>query len=38
MEHVREIQALVAGRGQHHLLVSLLQRVAKLTPRINAWN
>ena len=38
MERVRETQALAAGRGQHLLPVSLLQRVAKLTPRINAWN
>lgn len=38
MVHVLETQALVAGRGQHLQLVNLPQRVAELTPRINAWN
>ena len=38
MEHVREIQGLVGGLGQHHRLVNRLQRVAHLTPQINAWN
>ena len=38
MERVRETQALVAGRGQHRQQVNLRQRVAKLTPQINAWN
>ncbi len=38
MEHARETQALVAGRGQHLQQVSPLQRVAHLTPQINAWN
>ena len=38
MERVRETQDLVAGRGQHLQLENHLQRVAKLTPRINAWN
>jgi hypothetical protein len=38
MERVRETQALVAGRGQHLQQVNLVQRVAKHTPQINAWN
>ena len=38
MERVRETQALVAGRGQHLQQVNLVQRVAKLTRQINAWN
>ena len=38
MEHARETQALVAGRGQHLLQVTRQQPVAKLTPQINAWN
>lgn len=38
MERVRETQALVAGRGQHFQQVNLVQRVAKLTRQINAWN
>jgi hypothetical protein len=38
MEHARETQALVAGRGRHPQLVTRQQPVAKLTPQINAWN
>lgn len=38
MEHVRETQALVAGRGQHFQQVNLVPRVAKHTRRINVWN
>ena len=38
MVRVRETQALVAGRGQHFQQVNLVQRVAHLTPQINAWN
>ena len=38
MEHVRETQALVAGRGQHLQQVNLRQRVVKLTRQINGWN
>jgi hypothetical protein len=38
MEHARETQALVAGRGQLLQLVTRQQPVAHLTPQINAWN
>jgi hypothetical protein len=38
MEHVRETQALVAGRGQHFQQVNLVQRVVKHTRQINEWN
>lgn len=38
MEHVRETQALVAGRGQHFQQVNLVQPAAKHTRQINEWN